>query len=65
MNVILDCRPAAELSNTEIVAHLFRELRARQYRTARQVKDALDRLFPDLPKERAAQCLRELAQVLS
>ena len=65
MNIVLDCRPAAELSNPEIVAHLFRELRARQYRTAQQVKASLNRLFPDLPPARAAQVLCELAQALS
>lgn len=65
MNIVIDRRPSAELTNTEVVAYLFQELRARQYRTAKQVRSAMERMFPDLPPERQSACLGQLARALS
>lgn len=65
MNIVIDRRPSAELTNTEVVAYLFQELRARQCRTARQVRSAMERMFPDLSTDRQAECLRQLATALS
>lgn len=64
MNVVLDTRPSCELSDSEIVAHLFREVRGRQFKTARQVQDMCKRMFPDLGPDRTRDCLVQLANAL-
>ena len=64
MNVVHDTRPSAELSDTEVVAYLFQAIRARSLRTAAQVQQECQRLFPDLPEERQRQCYGQLAQAL-
>jgi hypothetical protein len=65
MNIVIDRRPAAELTDTEVVAYLFQELRASQYRALRQVRSAMVRMFPDLAPDRQSACLRQLARALS
>lgn len=64
MNIVLDQRPSAELTDGEIVAHLFQALRAQSIKTAEQVQAACKRMFPDLPAERASQCLKQLAHAI-
>lgn len=64
MNVVVDTRPSAELSDEEVVAYLFQEVRARGMRNTDQVKRACERMFPDMPEERRRACYGRLAQAL-
>lgn len=64
MQVVADHRPSHELSDSEILAHLFQRIRVEGMTRAKQVQDECDRLFPDLGAERKRQCLAQLARRL-
>lgn len=65
MQIVVDQRPASELSDIEIVAYLFQSVRAQGMRTAKQVQDECTRLFPDISPERQRDCLQILAGKLN
>lgn len=64
MNVVLDTRPATDLSDLEVCAYLVRAIRAQGLRTVDDVRQAYGRLFPDMPPERVNPHLQRLAEVL-
>ena len=63
MNIVIDARPSAELTDEEIVAYWFQTLRTETLQTGVQALRAGERLFPDLAPERRAACLKRLIQV--
>lgn len=64
MHVAADPRPSSDLSDSEIVAYLFRAIRAQDLRTGAQVLEACAQMFPDLPGDRRQACFGQLAVAL-
>lgn len=64
MQVVVDRRPSAQLTDMEVVAYLFQSVRALGMRTAQQVQAECQRLFPDMEESRQSECLGLLAEKL-
>lgn len=65
MNVVLDTRPSAEVSDVEIVAHVVRLCRAaRPGVQAKEVFSQVEADFPDAPASRLRACIADAAQRL-
>lgn len=65
MQIVADTRPSGQMTNSEIIAHLFQAIRAQNMRTGAQVQQACKTMFPDLPEDRMRDCMIELAKAIS
>jgi hypothetical protein len=65
VHIVIDTRPSSELSDVEVVAYLFKSLRANGFQKVEQVRKDLASKFPDMPEERQRRCLGRLARVMS
>jgi hypothetical protein len=64
MNVVVDTRPATELSDEEVCVYLIKAIRAQDLRTAAAVRKEYKRIFPDMPADRIYPHLKCLGQIL-